>query len=203
MLHQVLISLITIICTKTGNEMRAEATPLKDCFVIHDSLIKDERGYFFESFNKNKFKEQTGSDVNFVQDNQSKSSYGVLRGLHFQRGEHSQAKLVRVLQGKVLDVVVDLRTDSPSYGKHFSIELSENSYTQLFIPKGFAHGFLVLSETAVFFYKCDNFYNKEADGGLIYNDKELNIDWKISSNDIILSDKDKYLPTLQQLGKIF
>lgn len=184
-------------------KMRAEATPLKDCFVIHDSLIKDERGYFFESFNKNKFKEQTGLDVNFVQDNQSKSSYGVLRGLHFQRGEHSQAKLVRVLQGKVLDVVVDLRTDSPSYGKHFSIELSENSYTQLFIPKGFAHGFLVLSETAVFFYKCDNFYNKEADGGLIYNDRELNIDWKISSNDIILSDKDKYLPTLQQLGKIF
>lgn len=178
--------------------MRAEQTPLKDCFIIHDTIFKDERGYFFESFNRSKFLAQTGLDVNFVQDNQSKSEFGVLRGLHFQKDEFAQAKLVRVLQGKVLDVVVDIRKNSPTYGQSFSLELSDTSSTQLFIPRGFAHGFIVLSETATFFYKCDNYYNKESEGGIAYNDPDLAINWIVESNEIILSEKDKLHPTLKQ-----
>ena len=138
--------------------MRIEATPLKDCYIIHDTVFEDSRGYFFESFNRQKFEELTGISAGFVQDNQSSSTRGVLRGLHFQRGEHAQAKLVRVLQGTVLDVAVDIRNDSPTFGKYFALELSDSSRTQLFIPRGFAHGFVVLSERAVFFYKCDNFF---------------------------------------------
>lgn len=183
--------------------MRAEATQIKDCYIIHDTVFEDERGYFFESFNRQKFEQQTGLDVNFVQDNQSKSSYGVLRGLHFQKGEWAQAKLVRVIYGKVLDVVVDLRKSSPSFGQHVAVELSENSRTQLFVPRGLAHGFVVLSETCVFFYKCDNYYNKQSEGGLMYNDPELNIDWKINADQFIVSEKDKNNPYFNQLTEFF
>ena len=179
--------------------MKVEQTPLKDCYIIHDTIFKDNRGYFFESFNQQKFKEQTGMDVHFVQDNQSSSTKGVLRGLHFQKGDAAQAKLVRVLQGSVLDVAVDLRLNSATYGKHFSIELTEASGTQLFIPRGFAHGFLVLSNTAVFFYKCDNFYNKTAEGGLMYNDPQLAINWRLPDSELILSDKDLINPLLKDI----
>jgi len=179
--------------------MRVEQTPLKDCYIIHNTVFKDNRGYFFESFNQQKFAELTGLDVHFVQDNQSASSRGVLRGLHFQKGDAAQAKLVRVLQGSVLDVAVDIRKDSPTYGQHFAIELSDASNTQLFIPRGFAHGFLVLSDTAVFFYKCDNFYSKEAEGGIMYNDPQLNIDWRMPEGELILSEKDLKNPLLQDI----
>jgi dTDP-4-dehydrorhamnose 3,5-epimerase len=183
--------------------MRVEETPLKDCFLIHDTFFEDERGYFFESFNAQKFSKETGVEINFVQDNQSRSSKGTLRGLHFQAGEHAQAKLVRVLRGEVLDVAVDIRSSSPTFGQYYSVLLSETSRTQFFIPRGFAHGFIVLSEQADFFYKCDNYYNKSAEGGIIYNDPELNIDWKIETADLIISAKDKELPTLKSLKHIF
>ena len=182
--------------------MRVEQTPLKDCYIIHNTVFKDNRGYFFESFNQQKFAEQTGLDVHFVQDNQSASVRGVLRGLHFQKGEAAQAKLVRVLQGSVLDVAVDLRRESPTYGQHFAIELSDASNTQFFIPRGFAHGFLVLSDTAVFFYKCDNFYSKEAEGGLMYNDPQLNIDWGMPESELVLSEKDLKNPLLKDITDI-
>ncbi len=171
--------------------MKIESTPFEGCYVIHDSFFADSRGYFFESFNRQLFFEATGMDINFVQDNQSSSSKGVLRGLHFQRGEHAQAKLVRVLQGEVLDVAVDIRKNSATFGKHFSLILSEGSHTQLYIPRGFAHGFVVLSSRAVFFYKCDNYYNKNAEAGIMYNDLALGIDWKLAADELILSDKDK------------
>jgi dTDP-4-dehydrorhamnose 3,5-epimerase len=179
--------------------MRIEQTPLEGCLIIHDTIFKDERGYFFESFNKKRFSELTGVDVEFVQDNQSKSVKGVLRGLHFQRGEYAQAKLVRVLEGSVLDVAVDIRKDSPTFGKSFSLVLSADSGTQLYIPRGFAHGFIVLSDYATFFYKCDNYYNKAAESGIAYNDPELNIDWQLPMESFILSEKDRQNPTLQQL----
>ncbi len=174
--------------------MRAEQTSLQDCYIIHDNLIIDDRGFFFESFNEQKFANVTGLNVHFVQDNQSRSKKGVLRGLHYQKGNHSQAKLVRVLRGKVLDVAVDLRKSSPTFSQTFSIVLTETSNTQLFLPRGFAHGFVVLSETADFFYKCDNFYSKESDAGINYNDTNLNIDWQIESTEMIISEKDKLLP---------
>lgn len=169
-------------------------TPLKGCFVITPTVIEDSRGYFFESYNKQKFESQIGATVNFVQDNQSKSSKGVLRGLHLQTGKFAQAKLVRVLQGKVLDVCVDLRKDSKTYGQHFAIELDAVNKKQLFVPRGFAHGFLVLENETIFSYKCDNVYNKASEGGVIYNDKTLNINWGISEKNLILSEKDKELP---------
>lgn len=178
--------------------MRVEKTILEGCFIIHDTFFGDHRGYFFESFNRNTFLQQTGVDINFVQDNQSSSSKGVLRGLHFQHGDSAQAKLVRVLKGKVLDVAVDLRKNSPTFGKHLAIELAEDSHTQFFVPRGFAHGFVVLSEQAVFFYKCDNYYNKAAEGGIIYNDPSLAIDWKMDHADLLLSEKDTLLPTLKE-----
>ena len=180
--------------------MKVEETPLKDCFIIHDTLFRDERGYFFESFNQQRFYKETGIDPSFVQDNQSRSTRGVLRGLHFQKGAHAQAKLVRVLRGAVLDVAVDLRSDFETYGECFSIVLTDSSNTQLFVPKGFAHGFLVLSDVAEFFYKCDNFYNKASEGGIIYNDPELNIDWQINSEELIISPKDLELPLLNKVG---
>ena len=152
-----------------------------------------------ESFNQAVFKEGLNRDINFVQDNESYSSKGVLRGLHYQKGDYAQAKLVRVIKGKILDVVVDLRADSPTFSKHMSIELSEDNKTQLFIPRGFAHGFLVLSDTAIFSYKCDNFYNKASEGGIIYNDKDLNIDWKLDEKEFIVSEKDLELPTLKEV----
>jgi len=182
--------------------MRIEATPLKDCYIIHDTVIEDSRGYFFESFNQQKFTALTNIDRPFVQDNQSSSVRGVLRGLHFQRGEYAQAKLVRVLGGAVLDVAVDIRKGSPTFGQHFAMELSDKSKTQLYIPRGFAHGFLVLSEIAVFFYKCDNVYNKQSEGGIMYNDPSLGIDWKIDTADLILSEKDKVNPLLKDIAEI-
>ena len=179
--------------------MKIEQTPLKDCYIIHDTVFEDSRGYFFESFNQQRFRELTGIDAHFVQDNQSCSSKGVLRGLHFQRDEHAQAKLVRVLQGRVLDIAVDIRKDSPTFGQHVAFELSDSSHTQLYIPRGFAHGFLVLSDRAVFFYKCDNYYNKQAEGGLMYNDPSLKIDWRMNESELILSDKDKSNPLLKDI----
>ena len=183
--------------------MKFIETKLKDCFVIEPKIIKDERGYFMESFNQNTFQEGVGQKTIFVQDNQSFSTKGVLRGLHYQCGEHAQAKLVRVLHGEVLDVAVDLRPESETYGQYEAVLLSEANQKQFFVPRGFAHGFLVLSETATFFYKCDNFYNKESEGGLIYNDKTVNINWNFPSQDLIISEKDKVLPNLQNTIKVW
>ena len=179
--------------------MEIQETPIPDCFVIKPDVFKDSRGYFFESFNEQQFNGETGLKIHFVQDNQSFSCYGVLRGLHFQRGEHAQAKLVRVLKGEVLDVAVDLRVGSPTYGQHYSILLSEQNKLQFFIPSGFAHGFVVLSKHAEFFYKCDNYYNKAAEGGLHYADPGLNIDWKVPTEKLLISDKDAILPFLSEL----
>jgi dTDP-4-dehydrorhamnose 3,5-epimerase len=178
--------------------MRKEDTVLPGCFLIHDTVFGDDRGYFFESFNRTTFLDKTGVDVNFVQDNQSRSTKGVLRGLHYQTGDAAQAKLVRVLKGEVLDVAVDLRKNSPAFGQHVAVRLSENSHTQFFIPRGFAHGFVVLSAEAVFFYKCDNYYNKSAESGIIYNDPDLNIDWQLPESELRLSEKDRFLPTWKE-----
>lgn len=177
--------------------MKVEKTKLEGCYIIHDTVFPDSRGYFFESFNQQKFADLTGHKIPFVQDNQSHSSKGVLRGLHFQKGDAAQSKLVRVLRGKVLDVAVDIREGSPTFGEHVAVELSEDSHTQLFVPRGFAHGFVVLSDHTTFFYKCDNFYNKAAEGGIIYNDPEININWGLPQSELLLSDKDIVLPTLQ------
>jgi dTDP-4-dehydrorhamnose 3,5-epimerase len=183
--------------------MNFSETKLKGCFIINPKIIKDERGYFMESFNEKTFQEGIGQKVTFVQDNQSFSTKGVLRGLHYQCGEHAQAKLVRVLQGEVLDVAVDLRPDSKTYGQYESVVLSAENQLQFFMPRGFAHGFLVLSETATFFYKCDNLYNKESEAGLIFNDETLNINWNFPFKDLIISDKDLVLPTLQNCNKVW
>jgi dTDP-4-dehydrorhamnose 3,5-epimerase len=181
--------------------MKFIETKLKGCFIIEPKIISDERGSFMETFNKKTFQEGVGQEVTFVQDNQSFSSKGVLRGLHYQCGEHAQAKLVRVLQGEVLDVAVDLRPNSPTFGQYESVVLSGDNQKQFFVPRGFAHGFLVLSETATFFYKCDNFYNKESEGGLMYNDKNVNIDWNFPVDKLIISEKDHVLPTLENAKK--
>ena len=175
--------------------MTATETYLQGCFILEPKIFEDERGYFFETFNQNRFNEIVGSEVRFVQDNESSSTKGVLRGLHYQFGEHAQAKLVRVIKGKVLDIVVDIRKESKTFGAQFSIELSESNKKQLFVPRGFAHGFIVLSDSATFSYKCDNYYNKESEGGIIFNDETLNIDWQLDENELIISDKDKILPT--------
>ena len=178
-------------------------TKLEGCVILDPNVIYDERGYFMESYNEKKFEALTGQQVHFVQDNQSYSTKGVLRGLHYQTGEHAQAKLVRVLQGEVLDVAVDIRPDSSTYGQHVAVMLTAENQRQLFVPRGFAHGFIVLSETAGFFYKCDNFYNKESEGGIIYNDKTIGIDWMMSGEDLLVSDKDRVLPTLQNSREIW
>ena len=172
---------------------------LKGCFIIEPKVFGDKRGNFLEIFNKKIFKDKTGLEIDFVQDNQSISQRGVLRGLHMQKGILSQAKLVRVVKGSVLDVIVDVRKDSLTYGKHFSIELSEANYKQLFVPRGFLHGFVTLEDGTIFSYKCDNAYNKEAELGVTYNDKDLNINWKIPSVDIILSEKDANLPNFNAI----
>lgn len=177
--------------------MEFNPTKLQGCFIIQPKIIEDERGYFMESFNEKTFQKGINQDVHFVQDNQSFSSKGVLRGLHYQTAEHAQAKLVRVLHGEVLDVAVDIRPNSATYGQSVSVLLSSVNQKQFFVPRGFAHGFLVLSETATFFYKCDNFYNKESEGGIIYNDKSLNIDWQFDESELIISEKDKVLPILE------
>ncbi len=173
--------------------MKIKETPLKDCYIIEPTVFEDDRGYFFEKYNEKRFAEATGLNGHFVQDNISKSSYGVLRGLHLQKGAHAQAKLVSCLEGKVFDVAVDLREDSPSFGQWFGIELTPENKLQLYVPRGFGHGFSVLSKTAVFAYKCDNYYNKESEGGVLWNDEQLNIDWKLPLEDVILSDKDAVL----------
>jgi dTDP-4-dehydrorhamnose 3,5-epimerase len=179
------------------------ATKLEGCFIIEPKIIRDERGYFMESFNENTFQNGVGQNVHFVQDNQSYSSKGVLRGLHYQTNEFAQAKLVRVLQGEVLDVAVDIRPNSRTYGQYVSILLSGENQKQFFVPRGFAHGFLVLSDTATFFYKCDNFYNKESEGGIIFNDTSINIDWNFSTENLIISDKDIIQPTLENAKKVW
>ncbi|AQX12451.1 dTDP-4-dehydrorhamnose 3,5-epimerase [Elizabethkingia meningoseptica] len=174
--------------------MKLIETPLKDCYIIEPTIFEDERGYFYEKYNEKKFEELTGLNGHFVQDNISKSSFGVLRGLHLQKGDYAQAKLVSCLEGKVWDIAVDLRKDSPSFGQWYGMELSADNKLQFYVPRGFAHGFVVLSETAIFSYKCDNLYNKESEGSVKYNDPDLNIDWKISEADMILSEKDKNAP---------
>ena len=165
--------------------MRIEQTPLKDCFIIHDKVHGDARGYFIETYNSRDFNAASGLDIEFVQDNQSRSSKGVLRGLHMQKGAAAQAKLVRVLEGAVLDVAVDLRKGSPSFGQHVAIELTADNRKQFFVPAGFAHGFVVLSEYATFFYKVDKFYEPCNEVGIMYNDKDLNIDWQLPSSELI------------------
>ena len=179
--------------------MKVEETYLKGCYVITPRVFEDERGYFLESFNKQVFEKETGVVANFVQDNQSKSSKGVLRGLHFQTGDFAQAKLVFVVKGKVLDVCVDIRKESATFGKCFSIVLDEGNHKQLYIPRGFAHGFYVMEDDTVFSYKCDNFYNKASESGILYNDKNLNINWGAPEYQFIISEKDKALPTFNDL----
>lgn len=179
--------------------MEIEQTGLKDCVILKPRIFQDLRGYFFESFNRNTFEEKTGLSGNFVQDNQSFSSYGVIRGLHAQSGEFAQAKLLRVLKGEVLDVAVDARPGSPTYGKHIAVKLSAENNFQLYVPRGFLHGFSVLSETAEFFYKCDNFYNKSSEQGVIFSDSELNIDWLIPESKQSISDKDLILNSFSSL----
>ena len=171
--------------------MKAIETNLSGCFVIEPSVFEDERGYFFESYSQSKLEEILGYNPVFVQDNQSRSNYGVVRGLHLQSGKHAQAKLIRVLEGKVLDVVVDVRQDSATFGQWTSIELSADNKKQLFVPRGFLHGFSVLSENATFFYKCDNFYNKESENGINPLDPDLGIDWGVNIEQIVLSQKDQ------------
>lgn len=178
-------------------------TKLSGCFILEPKIITDARGYFMESFNEQTFENGTGQKVHFVQDNQSFSTKGVLRGLHYQTGEHAQAKLVRVLQGEVLDVAVDIRPESETYGQYVAEILSAENQKQLFVPRGFAHGFVVLSETATFFYKCDNFYNKESEGGIIYNDSALNINWQLKEEELLVSEKDMVLPTLEFAKKVW
>jgi dTDP-4-dehydrorhamnose 3,5-epimerase len=176
--------------------MKITGTPLKDLMIVEPTVFKDSRGYFFESYHKEKL-HQAGIHINFIQDNQSKSEYGVIRGLHYQLNPKAQTKLVRVIQGTIFDVAVDIRINSPDYGKWFGLELSEENNLQLFIPKGFAHGFSVLSKSAVILYKCDEFYAPETEAGIIYNDRDMNIDWKIPAGKEIVSDKDGKLPSFK------
>lgn len=181
--------------------MVVEETYLKGCFVITPKVFNDERGYFLETFNEKVFSKETGIKTNFVQDNLSKSSKGVLRGLHFQEGHSAQAKLVQVIKGKVLDVCVDIRKDSPTFGKYFSIHLDGVNKKQLYVPSGFAHGFIVLENDTIFSYKCDNYYDKTSESGIIFNDKFLDIDWNFPEEKMIVSEKDKNLLSFESLFK--
>ncbi len=178
--------------------MKLIETPLKDCYIIEPIIFEDDRGYFYEKYNEKRFENLTGLNGHFVQDNISKSSYGVLRGLHLQKGEYAQAKLVSCLEGEVWDVAVDLRVDSPTFGQWYGVELTAENKRQFYIPRGFAHGFSVLSDIAIFTYKCDNFYNKESEGGILWNDTDLNIDWKLPIEVIQLSEKDKIQPLFKE-----
>ena len=171
--------------------MKRIDTPLKDCFIVEPLVFKDARGYFFESYNHEVFEKLLGEKITFVQDNESQSSQGTLRGLHLQQAPFAQAKLVRVVQGEVLDVAVDLRKNSETFGTYFAVILSGTNKKQLFIPSGFAHGFITLSDTAIFSYKCDNYYNKASEIGIAYDDADLNIDWHYDLDKITLSEKDK------------
>lgn len=170
--------------------------------IVEPAVFEDSRGYFFEGYNQNLF-QQAGITAHFVQDNQSKSSYGVLRGLHYQLNPHAQAKLVRVLEGSILDVAVDIRKSSPTYGQHFALELSAENKKQLYIPEGFAHGFSVLTSTAVVLYKCNTFYNKQSEGGIRFDDPNLSIDWKIDAGKTIISEKDQQLPYFEDATNNF
>jgi len=179
--------------------MKIIPTEINECFIVEPKILTDERGYFFESFNHKTFIQHTGLDIHFVQDNLSFSTKGVLRGLHYQVGEFAQAKLVQVLQGKVLDVAVDIRSKSPTFGKYVSVELSAENKRQFFIPKGFAHGFLVLSDTTLFHYKCDNFYNQKHERSLAFDDKTIAINWNFPKEKFIISEKDKNNSTFESL----
>ena len=179
--------------------MKIRETDIKGLMVIEPRVFGDARGYFMESFSARKFRELTGLDVDFVQDNESRSSYGVVRGLHMQLPPHAQAKLVRVVSGRALDVAVDLREGSPTYGRHFAIELTGENHLQVYIPKGFAHGFAALSDEVVFQYKCDEYYAPDSEAAIIWNDPDLNIDWRLPAEDVIVSDKDKNHPKLKDL----
>ena len=183
--------------------MNVIKTEIEGLLILEPKIFGDSRGYFYESYNKQRFEEVTGLNINFVQDNQSKSCYGVLRGLHFQKPPYAQSKLVRCVKGQILDISVDIRKSSPTFGKYIAVELNENNHRQLFIPHGFAHGFVVLSEEAIFQYKCDNFYHKESEGAIAWNDPEINIDWSIPFDDVILSDKDKVNPLLKDAEWLF
>ena len=182
--------------------MNVIKTDIEGPVIIEPRLFKDERGYFFESYSEREFTKQI-REIKFVQDNESKSVYGVLRGLHFQKPPYAQNKLVRVILGSVLDVVVDIRRGSPTFGKHVSVELSGENHRQIFMPRGFAHGFVVLSPEVVFQYKCDNFYSPQSEGALAWDDPELGIDWKIPAEKIILSEKDKHHPWLKDAEWLF
>lgn len=183
--------------------MKVLKTAIEGLLIIEPTVFTDSRGYFFESYNKQRFKDETGLDIDFVQDNESMSSYGVMRGLHFQRPPFTQSKLVRCVRGKVLDVAVDIRKGSPTYGQHVAVELTEDNHRQFFVPHGFAHGFAVLSQTAIFQYKCDNFYAPQADGGINIKDETLGIDWQIPMDRAILSDKDLKHPNLADFDSPF
>jgi len=178
-------------------------TNLEGCFVIEPKILRDERGYFMESFNENAFSDGIGKRIHFVQDNQSFSSQGVLRGLHYQVGDHAQSKLVRVISGEVLDVAVDIRPGSATFGQYAAEILSGENQRQFFIPKGFAHGFLVLSETATFVYKCDNFYHKNSEAGISYKDPIINIDWQYGAEKLLVSERDQSLPLLENARKVW
>ena len=182
--------------------MKMTRTDIEGLVVIEPRVFGDSRGYFFESFSQREFEKEVGQ-VRFVQDNESKSSYGVVRGLHFQKPPHTQSKLVRVVKGRVLDVAVDLRRDSKTYGKYFSVELTEDNHLQLFIPTGFAHGFAVLSAEAVFQSKCDEFYAPESEGAIAWNDPDIGVDWQIPEDKVILSEKDKKHPSFKDLDVLF
>lgn len=181
--------------------MTVTKTAIEGVLILEPEVFGDERGYFFESFNEERFRAATGIETHFVQDNESRSKHGVLRGLHFQRPPYAQAKLVRVVRGRVLDVAVDIRTGSPTYGKHIAVELSEDNHRQLFIPKGFAHGFVVLSDEAIFQYKCDEYYHPESECGIAWNDPEIGIDWGMAESEITLSEKDRNNPKLNAIIK--
>lgn len=177
-------------------------TDIPGVVIIEPKIFGDDRGYFFESWSQDDFDKQV-RPIKFVQDNESKSCYGVLRGLHFQKGRNAQSKLVRVVKGRVLDVAVDIRKGSPTFGKHVAVELTQDNHRQLFVPRGFAHGFVVLSEEAIFQYKCDNLYAPQSEGALAWDDPEISIDWKVPSDKIILSTKDKNHPFLKDLNELF
>jgi dTDP-4-dehydrorhamnose 3,5-epimerase len=183
--------------------MKFTKTDISDVIIIDPIVFSDDRGYFVETYREDKLKEAIGHDIDFVQDNESKSSYGVLRGLHFQLPPFAQSKLVRVIKGKILDIAVDIRKGSPTFGKSISVELSEENKRMVFIPRGFAHGFVVLSDEAIFSYKVDNYYSKESDRGIAFNDPVLNIDWQLPADSLKLSSKDQMQPLLADSDKLF
>ena len=183
--------------------MKLINTDIEGVIIIEPQLFEDERGYFFEAFSEHKFAELTGIKTHFVQDNESRSSVGVVRGLHFQLPPHAQSKLVRVVRGAILDVAVDIRRGSPTFGKHIAVELSEHNHRQLFIPRGFAHGFSVLEGDAIVEYKCDNYYAPEAEGAIRWNDATLAIDWKVADSEVVVSAKDKANPLFEECERLF